>query len=299
MKAEGGNPIIRRFSSFLVSLSLIPNPFSSKHPILPHGTYSRGGQFFRAKSVARPEVISAEKLLDFHPPPACRLDAPQLDRPQAGGDHKPSLRRPPGPCPAAPPATGRFDHRGRAENQPHRRAVRPMPEACRSSAKGPSPGCGSWMASAGRRQSISPSVFFSRGAFEARAGSCGRASNRPGLKAIDRLPHQPRPQRPPAAAPILRPFRPGGWGHGPGRCTARRRLRRHVDDRHAGFGLAVVDGPVDRGRPAILRQQRGVQIDATAIGRRPAFPGRGFAHSRRRPADRPATPPAGPAPRRR
>ena len=49
-------------------------------------------------------------------------------------------------------------------------------------------------------------------------------------------------------------------------------LRRHVDHGDAGLGFAVVDGPIDRRRPAIFRQQRGVQIDAAQARQRQRFP---------------------------
>ena len=39
---------------------------------------------------------------------------------------------------------------------------------------------------------------------------------------------------------------------------------RHLDDRHAGLRLAVEDGVGDRGRAAVLRQQRGVDVDRAA-----------------------------------
>ena len=39
-------------------------------------------------------------------------------------------------------------------------------------------------------------------------------------------------------------------------------LRGHVDHGHAGLRFAVIDGPIDRRRAAVLRQQRGVQVHA-------------------------------------
>ena len=72
-------------------------------------------------------------------------------------------------------------------------------------------------------QSMAPSVFFSRGALEARAGFCGNASRRPGYHRVDRPPHQPAARLGQPRFQFDRCFVGADRRTAPGRCKARRR----------------------------------------------------------------------------
>jgi len=105
------------------------------------------------------------------------------------------------------------------------------------------------------------------GFFETRglAGQCrilrqGQRLSR--FEQVDRLADQPCPRlcsRTSSWAAVSS----GSMAKRLGQCMDRRQFASHVDYGHAGFGLAVVDGPIDGRGAAILRQQRGMEVDAS------------------------------------
>ena len=127
------------------------------------------------------------------------------------------------------------------------------------------------MANAGRYQKMRPSVFFSRGALEAKCGILRQGFHAAGFHGVEGPPHEPRPQ-----------FRePGFQLHGRffgidvarslGDARAGIDAGSHVDDRHAGLPFAVVNRPIDRRRAAIFRQQRRMKIDSPHASRGQGF----------------------------
>ena len=52
---------------------------------------------------------------------------------------------------------------------------------------------------------------------------------------------------------------------------------RHLDDGVAGFGVAIENGPLDRGGAAILGQERAVEVDAAEAGGGERFGAEDFA----------------------
>ena len=117
---------------------------------------------------------------------------------------------------------------------------------------------------------MAPSVFFSRGALEAKAGFCGNASSVPdSSESIARRTSQApiwasRASSSTAVSSAL-DGRAALGDHRPGVD-----LGGHVDHADPRLLVAVDQGPVDGGRSAVLGQQRGVQVDAaeTCLGQR-------------------------------
>ena len=157
------------------------------------------------------------------------------------------------------------DHRRRAEDQPRRRAVRAMPKCIRLRPRVHRANLISDRL--GRAVPIDQSVglFQSRG-LRGQGRVLRQGRDPPELKIIDHAADQFRPGVGQPRLQLPRRFLGEDGDAKLGDARPGVELRRHVDDRHAGLGLAVVDGPLDRGRPAILRQERGVQVDASAAG---------------------------------